>query len=124
MADEYHLVEATRRTAGKPFPAYRLRSEALASMSRSVTYRRRTIDETDQKIIEHGAVCVPGESVLQVRLPHALRSSGKRRDRRDLRAASQALARERRNRLLRVREFQIQLSDASVALREESVACG
>ncbi|MGI5267651.1 hypothetical protein ACQEUU_00715 [Nonomuraea sp. CA-218870] len=53
MADEYNLVEATRRTASKPFPVYRLRSETLASMSRSVTYRRRTIDETDQKIIEH-----------------------------------------------------------------------
>ncbi|MBF8184226.1 putative DNA binding domain-containing protein [Nonomuraea sp. K274] len=53
MADEYGLLEATRRTISKPFPTYRLRSEALAAMSRSVTYRRRVIDDTDQKVIEH-----------------------------------------------------------------------
>ncbi|MEU0480327.1 ATP-binding protein [Streptosporangium sp. NPDC006013] len=53
MADEYHLVEPTRRTAAKAFPAYRLRSEAVAMMGRAITYRRRGLDETDQKIIDH-----------------------------------------------------------------------
>ncbi|WP_433368944.1 ATP-binding protein [Streptosporangium sp. CA-115845] len=53
MADEYHLLEPTRRTAAKAFPAYRLRSEAVAMMGRAITYRRRKLDETDQKIIDH-----------------------------------------------------------------------
>ncbi|MEV4835807.1 ATP-binding protein [Nonomuraea sp. NPDC049486] len=53
MADEYGLIEATSRTVRRPFPTYRLRSESLASMSRSVTYRQRAIDDTDQKVIDH-----------------------------------------------------------------------
>ncbi|MGP3956905.1 ATP-binding protein [Nonomuraea sp. 3N208] len=53
MADEYNLIEATRRTVNRPFPTYRLRSAALAAMSRSVTYRRRGIEDTDQKIVDH-----------------------------------------------------------------------
>ncbi len=53
MADEHHLVEPTRRTASRAFPAYRLRSETLAAMGRAVEYRRRGLDETDQKIIDH-----------------------------------------------------------------------
>jgi len=47
------LVELTRRTAGNPTPRYRLRSATLAGMARAVTYRRRGVDDTDQKIIEH-----------------------------------------------------------------------
>lgn len=53
MEDEYGLVEATSRTVRRPYPTYRLRSESLAAMSRSVTYRRRSIDDIDQKVIEH-----------------------------------------------------------------------
>lgn len=53
MATAYGLIEPTRRTARNAFPSYRLRSETVAAMSRAVTYRRRTIDGTDQKIIDH-----------------------------------------------------------------------
>jgi ATP-dependent DNA helicase RecG len=51
--DELGLLEPTRRTLRRPFPAYRLRNGPLAALARAVTYRRRTIDETDQKVIEH-----------------------------------------------------------------------
>jgi ATP-dependent DNA helicase RecG len=47
------LLEPTRRTLRKPFPAYRLRNEPLAALARAVTYRRRTIDQMDEKAIEH-----------------------------------------------------------------------
>lgn len=50
--DELGLLEPTRRTLRRPFPAYRLRNGPLAALARAVTYRRRTIDETDQKVIE------------------------------------------------------------------------
>jgi ATP-dependent DNA helicase RecG len=54
MADqEVGLLEATRRTLRKPFPSYRLRNEPLAALARAVTYRRRTIDQMDEKVIEH-----------------------------------------------------------------------
>jgi ATP-dependent DNA helicase RecG len=54
MADqEIGLLEATRRTLRKPFPSYRLRNEPLAALARAVTYRRRTIDQMDEKVIEH-----------------------------------------------------------------------
>ncbi|MEU9887856.1 ATP-binding protein [Sphaerisporangium sp. NPDC051011] len=53
MADEYNLLEITRRTVSKPFPTYRLRSDVLAAMSRSITYRRHNPRETDQKVIDH-----------------------------------------------------------------------
>jgi ATP-dependent DNA helicase RecG len=54
MADQdVGLLEPTRRTLRKPFPAYRLRNEPLAALARAVTYRRRTIDQIDEKVIEH-----------------------------------------------------------------------
>ncbi|WP_347600546.1 ATP-binding protein [Acrocarpospora sp. B8E8] len=53
MSAEYHLIEPTRRTAGKPFPSYRLLSATVAAMSRAITYARRDADEIDQKIIDH-----------------------------------------------------------------------
>jgi ATP-dependent DNA helicase RecG len=53
MDREFGLVEATRRTAGKSTPNYRLRSEVLTAMSRAVTYHRRGTDDLDQKIIDH-----------------------------------------------------------------------
>lgn len=54
LADgERGLLEPTRRTLRKPFPAYRLRNEPLAALARAVTYRRRTIDQIDEKVIEH-----------------------------------------------------------------------
>jgi ATP-dependent DNA helicase RecG len=54
MADrELALLEPTRRTLNRPFPYYRLRNEPLAALARAVTYRRRTIDQIDEKVIEH-----------------------------------------------------------------------
>jgi ATP-dependent DNA helicase RecG len=54
MADrEVALLEATRKTLNRPFPSYRLRNEPLAALARAVTYRRRTIDQIDEKVIEH-----------------------------------------------------------------------
>lgn len=54
MADrELALLEPTRRTLNRPFPHYRLRNEPLAALARAVSYRRRTIDQIDEKVIEH-----------------------------------------------------------------------
>lgn len=53
MTDEYRLLEPTRRTVSKLLPTYRLRSETLAAMARAVTYQRRSIDEMDQKVVDH-----------------------------------------------------------------------
>lgn len=52
-APDSGLLEPTRRTLHKPFPAYRLRNEPLAALARAVSYRRRTIDQIDEKVIEH-----------------------------------------------------------------------
>lgn len=51
--DQVGLLEPTRRTLRKPFPSYRLRNEPLAALARAVSYRRRTIDQIDEKVIEH-----------------------------------------------------------------------
>jgi len=54
LADEQiGLLEPTRRTVRKAFPSYRLRNAALAELARAVTYRRRTLDGTDAKVVEH-----------------------------------------------------------------------
>lgn len=53
MAHDLGLLEPTRRTVRKAFPTYRLRSDAIAAMSRAVAYRRRDLDDTDQKVIDH-----------------------------------------------------------------------
>jgi ATP-dependent DNA helicase RecG len=51
--DDPGLLEPTRRTIRKPFPAYRLRNKPLAELARAVSYRRRTLDEIDAKVVEH-----------------------------------------------------------------------
>ena len=51
--DAIGLLEPTRRTIGKPFPSYRLRNKPLADLGRAVTYRRRSLDQTDDKVVEH-----------------------------------------------------------------------
>jgi ATP-dependent DNA helicase RecG len=51
--EPFDLLEPTRRTLRKPFPAYRLRNEPLAALSRAVSYRRFTLDEIDAKVVEH-----------------------------------------------------------------------
>jgi len=54
MSDsEVALLEPTRRTIRKPYPSYRLRNEPLVALARAVSYRRRTIDQIDEKVIEH-----------------------------------------------------------------------
>ena len=52
LADAGYL-EASRRTAARSTPTYRLRSETIAAMSRAVGYGRRTTDDVDHKIVEH-----------------------------------------------------------------------
>lgn len=47
------MLEATRSTATRPFPAYVLRSEPLAGMGRALSYTRRTPDQIDAKVVEH-----------------------------------------------------------------------
>lgn len=51
--DSFGLLEPTRRTARKPFPAYRLRNKPLAELARAVSYRRHTPDAIDAKVVEH-----------------------------------------------------------------------
>jgi ATP-dependent DNA helicase RecG len=49
---EIRLLEATRETARRAYPKYRLREEAIAALGPAVTYRRRTTDQLDRKVIE------------------------------------------------------------------------
>lgn len=50
--DETPLLEPTRETVRRARPRYRLREGALAALGPAVTYRRRTTDQLDRKIIE------------------------------------------------------------------------
>ncbi|HVF76040.1 MAG TPA: ATP-binding protein [Acidimicrobiales bacterium] len=50
---EARITEPTRRTAQHPTPTYRLRSEAVAGLARALAYRRRQIDASDDKVLEH-----------------------------------------------------------------------
>jgi ATP-dependent DNA helicase RecG len=51
-SDETALVEPTRRTRRLRRPTYRLRDDVLAALGTAVSYQRRTVDETDRKVIE------------------------------------------------------------------------
>lgn len=50
--EDVRLLEPTRETARRARPKYRLREDALAALGPAVTYRRRTTDQLDRKIIE------------------------------------------------------------------------
>ena len=50
--EEVRLLEPTRESARRAYPKYRLREEALAALGSAVTYRRRTTDQLDRKIVE------------------------------------------------------------------------
>lgn len=50
--DAIQLLEPTRETARRAKPKYRLREDALAALGTAVTYRRRTTDQLDRKVIE------------------------------------------------------------------------
>lgn len=51
-SDDIRLLEPTRETVRRARPKYRLREDALAALGSAVTYRRRTTDQLDRKIIE------------------------------------------------------------------------
>jgi ATP-dependent DNA helicase RecG len=50
---ESGLLEPTRRTIRKPFPTYRLQNQPLVDLSRAVSYRRRTLDGIDEKVVDN-----------------------------------------------------------------------
>ncbi len=52
MSDE-RVAEPTRRTAHHPVPTYRLRPEAVAGLARALTYHRRQLDGSDDKVLDH-----------------------------------------------------------------------
>jgi ATP-dependent DNA helicase RecG len=52
-SENVEVIEPTRGTVRRRFPAYRLRSEPLAALARAVGYHRRSMDQTDKKVIEH-----------------------------------------------------------------------
>lgn len=47
------ILEPTRQTHRSAHPTYRLRGEVLKALGPAVPYQRRTVDETDRKIIAH-----------------------------------------------------------------------
>jgi ATP-dependent DNA helicase RecG len=54
LADgESALLEATRRTLRRPFPTYRLQNQPLVDLARAVSYRRRTLDGIDEKVVDN-----------------------------------------------------------------------
>lgn len=46
------MLEPTRETVRKKFPKYRLHEDAITALGSAVTYRRRTTDQVDRKVIE------------------------------------------------------------------------
>jgi ATP-dependent DNA helicase RecG len=58
-AEPVRLLETTRESARRASPVYRLREHVVAALGASLTYRRRTTDEYDRKII--GLVRETGE---------------------------------------------------------------
>jgi len=52
-SDGVGMLEPTRESARRKYPSYRLRGTALSELGSAVTYRRRTTDEIDRKVIAH-----------------------------------------------------------------------
>lgn len=52
-AERADVVEATRGTARRQFPSYRLGAPALAALRTALGYRTETIDSDDKKLIRH-----------------------------------------------------------------------
>jgi ATP-dependent DNA helicase RecG len=52
-SEDVRILEPTRGTARRRLPSYRFRSDPLAALARAVDYHRRTVDQTDAKVIEH-----------------------------------------------------------------------
>ncbi|MCL2769966.1 MAG: putative DNA binding domain-containing protein [Solirubrobacterales bacterium] len=54
LADErVGVIEPTRGTARRRFPKYRLREHALRELGTAVRHNRRSVDQTDRRIITH-----------------------------------------------------------------------
>ncbi|WP_156761299.1 ATP-binding protein [Microbacterium karelineae] len=47
------MLEPTRQSARRAAPVFRLREEALVALGTAVTYRRRTTDQVDRKIVDY-----------------------------------------------------------------------
>jgi ATP-dependent DNA helicase RecG len=47
------MIEASRGTARRRFPKYRLREDALQALGTAVRYNRRSVDQTDRRVIAH-----------------------------------------------------------------------
>jgi ATP-dependent DNA helicase RecG len=52
-SDPPGMLEATRETARRAHPTYRLRADALKALGRALSYHRRSVDEIDRKVIAH-----------------------------------------------------------------------
>lgn len=50
-ADQAGMLEATRQSVRRRMATYRLREHALQELGTAVSYRRRTVDEIDRKVI-------------------------------------------------------------------------
>jgi ATP-dependent DNA helicase RecG len=57
--DRIALVEPSRGTARRTFPKYRLRENVLQELGTAVRYNRRSVDQTDRRVIAH--VCEYGK---------------------------------------------------------------
>lgn len=51
--DRLGLVEPSRGTARRAFPKYRLRENVLQALGTAVRYNRRSVDQTDRRVIAH-----------------------------------------------------------------------
>lgn len=58
-SEPVRLLERTRESARRTRPVYRLREHVVAALGPALSYRRRTVDESDRKII--GLVREAGE---------------------------------------------------------------
>jgi len=47
------MIEASRGTARRSFPKYRFREHALQALGTAVRYNRRSVDQTDRRVIAH-----------------------------------------------------------------------
>lgn len=52
-SDDVGMLEATRESARKVHPQYRLRTDALRQLGPAIGYQRRTVDDIDRKVIAH-----------------------------------------------------------------------
>jgi ATP-dependent DNA helicase RecG len=51
--DQVGMIEPSRGTARRTFPKYRLREQALQGLGTAVRYNRRSVDQTDRRVVAH-----------------------------------------------------------------------